>query len=291
MTIPKANENRIVHNHEEIEIFGLKFSLSFLRCFGAEFSILHISFTPIALPRQSDCFDQNLAKYCAATLKTVRFVQKPSFKIENFSNTFGNVRDVFIGDLDLSENLALIAHLFPNLRQLVLYDFTMDAGCAVPFPHLHDLGVSNWKNIRKTNLLDLLHANPQLTECQLNVVNEHESLTLATISELIAPHSSLTKFWIIPNNSLIVSTLELWHFANRHLLLVDLDLARYVIEVDDVIAFLGQMQSLKRFRFKLIDRAQYRLLRHAVRPEWQYKRHFDRRDPTAVLNNVVLLSR
>ena len=102
-------QNQITVNQYFISVCGLKFCLPFLRCFGA--TLTHLGVTSI----NNDYVDQYINKYCANTLKKIRFTEKTSLSAENFPLPFPKVKDVRIIRSDLGKHLPLISQFFPNL--------------------------------------------------------------------------------------------------------------------------------------------------------------------------------
>lgn len=280
-------------NDKDINVAGLKYCLPFLRCFGAKCTILSITTSHDAYQSQhNDYVDQYITKYCADTLKSIRFVEKPSFKKRNFPRPFKSVTDVYIGHMNLRYDLPLIGNLFPNAHHLVMYSLSIDKdSTAVSFPHLEDLAMNDCKNFTMTGLLNLLHANRQLKKFQLQVSNQHEPMTMSVLSNMIAENPSITKFWISSRYEIPVTTNELSQFANERSAMIDLDLPRYVISVEDAVQFIRQLHSLKRFSFKLRGRTEYDRLVEQLGNEWKYRHIYHIDHPSYPLNNVVILTR
>lgn len=278
--------------HREIRVVGLSYCLPFLRCFGANCSHLTVSGLRSTPPIHNDRLDQYINRYCADTLTSIRYVEKPSFKLENSPKPFKCVQDVYIGHLDLGQSLPVIAELFPNLNHLVMYFISIDENfTAVPFPQLKDLAINEYKNLTINGLTKLLHANRQLEAFQLQVFNTNGRMTLTQLSNMIAENPDITKFWVSSRHQVIVNTNELWRFANERPAMASLDLSRFIIEVDDAILYVRQMQSLKMFVFKLKENNEYDRLVNQLSNEWKHRIIFVEDNPNYSLNNVVTLNR
>lgn len=275
-----------------IDISGLKLCLPFVRCFGAEFSELTIH-TGNSVPiSRNNYLDQYINNYCADTLTSIRFFEKPSFQVENFPKPFNHVKDVFIGHSVLGQQLPIVRDLFPNVHQLVLFDISIDEHfTAISFPHLVDLAMNDYQNFTINGLLNLLHANRQLKCFQLQLSELHQPLTMSALSNMIAENPLITKLMISTNHFVNVKTIELWQFANERPTMIDLNLMRYVIPVSRAIIFIRQMQALQKFSFKLRNRREYEPLVDQLDNGWQHNLIFNETNLAYPLNNVVNLKR
>lgn len=257
-----------IETASEIRVFGLKFHLPFLRIFGAGFSTLSIGSGRGVSLEHENYVDQYVNQYCVNTLTSIRFTQKSSFFIDNFANPFTNVKEVYIGHLQLGQHLPLIRNAFPNVNDLFMYDVSIDEQfMAVSFPKLEELSINGYKNFTMRGMLALLHANLQL-KCFWLYANE--PLLLNEILDMIAENPSITSLRFESGSDCLVDTIDLWRLSIERPSIVSLDLKQHLMDVPDVIMFIRQQQSLQRICFKTFDQTDYDRLKDALGDEWQF---------------------
>ena len=280
ITLTDAPLNRITYSRDdsEIRVCGLKYCLPFLRIFGGKCLSLSISSSLYGH------LEQYITKYCANTLASIDFNSEHALKIHNFTKPFKNVQDVYIGFSDLGQSLSLVRNLFPNVYQMEWYGISFDENfSAVSFPELKDLAINGYQNFTMNGLSNLLHANRQLNSLRVLFPVRFESITLRTITNMIAENPLITNVWISSRPEINVSTNELWQFANERPSMIELNLPRYTIEVDDVVLFIRQMHSLKQFWFKLKDHNECDRLVNQLNNEWKHTIYVDETQPLVML--------
>lgn len=283
----------ITIHHDAIDVSSLKFCLPFLRVFGAEFSTLSIKAYHLSRVHHS-YLDQYINKYCAKTLASIRFVEKSSFSIDNFPTPFTSVKDVYIGHSNLGQQLPLIAQLFPNVNHLFMYGVSIAENfTAVSFPQLENLVMNDYENFTMDGVLHPLHANRQLKCFQLSLKTRfHELIDLNVILDMIAENPSISKLCILNGDNIFVDPVDLLRFANERPSMIDVDLKRCFMIVDDVIMFIRQQPILKRICFKVHDHTDYDHLKDELGDEWRFHHtFFDNNNPSYPFNHVVTMTR
>lgn len=288
-----SNYERIELVRNDISVSGLKYCLPFLRCFGAKCSSVTISTNRSAPSAHHDHLDQYITKYCSSTLKSIRFIQKQSFKSENFSKPFPNVRNVYIGHMDLGQSLPLIGNIFPNAHMMVLYGVSIDEEyTTVAMSQLVDLAINDYRNYSINGVLNLLHANPQLQAIRMQAFSKlYRLMTLTTIKNMLAENAAIAKVSLSSRFDVPVTAFELRRFAVERSNMVELDVGRYVIDVDDALVFISSMASLKKFVFKVKNEMAYESLVDQLDHEWKCHRTFLAHEPKYSFNNSVCLTR
>lgn len=114
------------HFPQVIYVYGLKFCLPFLRCFGkrilsmtVEYGWAYVYEKPITKAKQEEngYLDRYVNKYCADTLTRITINEKRAFLNKNFPKPFKNVTSVVVYRFEC-KNLPKFVKWFPNMRSL-----------------------------------------------------------------------------------------------------------------------------------------------------------------------------
>lgn len=218
-------------NHGAIRINGLERCLPFLRCFGGEISSLEIDYSGI-VGSQKHHLDRYINQYCADTLTTFSCRNGHAFASESFLKPFKCVDNVSLSSFNLGDNLKNFVHWFPNVQHLRMITMTIDENAiAVPFPNLKHLYVYINKKTRtdfsNNNIVNLLHANPQLDTLELyfsefrlsellNIINENQSISSVVLDGEITERNEV----------------ELNQFRSKHPSIVKLELRNSIYDLD-----------------------------------------------------------
>lgn len=214
-----------------LRVGGLEFCFPFLRCFGAEISSLEIDYSNV-LDTQKHHLDRYINLYCADTLTSFSCMNGHAFSNGNFSKPFKCVDTITVQWSDLGAQLKDFVNWFPNLQHLRMISIRIDENAiAVPFPHLKHLYISIDDNTRTDfsieNIVNLLHANPQLQTLEmyfrqfrlnqlLNVMSNSRSITNVVLDGEITERSEI----------------ELERFRSEHPSILKLELRNSIYELD-----------------------------------------------------------
>lgn len=259
----------------EIYMFGTKFCLSFLRCFGSNVSDLGVNYSGM---HERDCshLDQYINQYCAHTLNSISicFFEYSTKKL--FETPFKNVEKVRIEDSKLGKELPNFVKWFPNLRHLHLRGCSMDNNfCSETFPHLEYLSIPiAEKGFLERGLESFLHANRQLQRLSLSF-DCYYQLKISKLLNMISGHTLISKLKIITNRNLNVSASEFLQLASKHPAMVELNLRNCLLRADDAIALIGQLPFLKSFKFRVDGRSEYDHLLKQLDGKWKHDTDLD----------------
>lgn len=89
----------------EVYIFGFRFTLQYLRCFGCEINALEISYNQ-SVSKRYGYVHQYINEFCSGSLTQISFVDMPDIAIDRFEKVFNNVREVNIQRGYLGHQLA-----------------------------------------------------------------------------------------------------------------------------------------------------------------------------------------
>lgn len=232
---------------KRIKVRGLKACLQYLRCFGPSVSKLLIRYDDW---NTEQCIHIHwyINNYCAESLKTILFMDKPiSVTINRFVKPFVNIQRVEVYNGDLGNQLASFPQWFPNLKDLRLFNVHMDnSGIAMPFDRLKrlhvDMAFGNLNNISQLltlcrQLRSLIYSmssrcGPNMTQVLNMIKNNHDIRTLIV--------SNFT--WIG------VDPLEMHRLFDEHSALRELDLSCYKFTAVSAITMIHQLGSLRKIR-------------------------------------------
>lgn len=172
----------------------------------------------------------------------------------------------------LEKHLANFVRWFSNLRLLQMRGMVIDP---VSFPHVEHLNIEVCNNddaqrevFTFKNLVSLLHANRKLRKLTilasvvptlgevLNAINENKSISYLHVFTRFRDGSS-------------VNMIDLKRLVNEHPLIEVLHFGKYRFTVDAVVMLTQQLNSLKQFIFRVIDRTEYDRLFNELNGKWQ----------------------
>lgn len=98
-----------------------------------------------------------------------------------------------------------------------------------------------------------MHANQQLQSFEFK---SSACMALNELSNMIIENRSISKLVVnsASDRSISVKTAELMRFASEHPNLIELEFMQYQLSANDVIVFLRQLNSLRKFAFFVRDR-------------------------------------
>lgn len=218
-------------NHSVIRVNGLELCLPFLRCFGGEISRLEIDYSGIFGSRKQH-LDRYINQYCADTLTRFSCRNGETFASDSFLKPFKCVEKVVLSHFNLGGHLKDFVHWFPNVQHLRMVLMTIDENAiAVPFPNLKHLCIYINKNtssdFSNKNIVNLLHANPQLDSLELyfsefrlsellTIINENQLISSVVLDGEITEHNEV----------------ELSQFRSQHSSIVKIELRNSIYDLD-----------------------------------------------------------
>lgn len=255
---------RIIKYDDQLDFYGLKMCLPFLRCFGA--TILNLS---VSYSGENVHLDNYINRYCADNLKKISFVDKISSK--NFSKPFKNVEKIkffsVMTKCELKNQLLSIVHLFPNMRELEMDSVSIGvAAISVSFPHLKHLRLFVDENSKN----DFLQANPQLQSISLFCDVE---MSMDKLLDLISENPSISKLKIC-GDFVAVTTADVNRLINEHPSIEFLICPSPLFTANHVITLIQQLNTLKNFEMCFWDESQSDLLLNELdqmAEEWKYE--------------------
>lgn len=260
----------VVDRGARIAVRGLKMCLQYLRCLGPSISDLCIGYGDLDSQR-CEYIHQYVNKYCAENLEKLFFVNKPSGRIQCFVGPFINVRNVTVSFGNLGDQLPLFPQWFPNVQRLMLNSVRMDK-CIVkmPFNDLHYLKIDNInKGFLRKYASHLVCASRQLSTLEIHT-SDYPEMSIVTLLNMIKDNQSIRKLIVqMGRYSEIVNPLEMQQFVNEHPTVRKLDFQNYNFTADIVIGLIRQLNSLKKFRFQIINAAEYDRFVSELAGQWQ----------------------
>lgn len=260
---------------EYVCVDSLKFSLAFLRCFGAKIPGI-ILFCRRAFEHASDLWiDRYMNEYCADTLTAIHLAESSTFPIENFAKPFTKMVSVAFFGLNFALDFRHLVNWFPMLQRLNIGACTMDySSIGEHFAHLERLCIpianSGWDNV-----VNLLQLNPQLKHLEIDM-DEDVNRTASDLLEMMAGNPAISKLTVKNSGDLYVdvSADEAQRLANEHSSLAELVLAKYVFNINDILVLIGQLQSLKKFQFRFNKSGDFDELKKKLSQDWQADLHY-----------------
>lgn len=266
-----------IHVHRnEINLSGLRVCLPFLRCFGEKITDLAVNY------RNSDGkitgqVDRYINQYCG-NLISISQVNR-AFPITNLQKPFKNVEKIDITSSCLGKYLPKFTYLFPNLGHLEMYYVSFYAFQNVCFPNLKHLTLivensNRWQYFTYENTAKFLNVHRKLDVLNLMLFGE---MALSTLLRLISGNRCITKLSVVSglgysDKFVNVNVDEMDRFAAKHPLLVELDVVSFRFTADNAVRFIGQMTSLKLFKFQVENSFERDCLFEQLDDEWKY--HF-----------------
>lgn len=204
--------------------------------------------------------------------------------MENFLIPFKNVHKVEISRIYLNNGLSSIGDMFPNLCSLSInsinYGNQNDLSAALHLPYLEHLNIS--LNHPDNRIEHLLNANHQLRSLEISI---SDSCELNKLLDMIYGMASISKFVMklqYPKISNVIVN-ELLRLANEHPFLTEEQFERYLVTANDVIIFIGQLNTLEKFRFQVKDRSHYDRLMGQLGSDGEWKIEYQ--------PDIIILSR
>lgn len=242
---------------KRLQITGLKMWLQYIRCFSLLISNLQIHYYFTSRPLWCMYVHHHISSYFVDSLKEIEFFYANMTKVsfDQFVKPFTNVHSISLELCYLGQHLLQFAKWFPNLKHLKLENVRLTDGFdRVRFPHLEELFFrrcieDQYKALpNASNLLDL---NRQIRSLHVHLTE----LSMNTLLDMIQDHSSITKLTVSRKfGGTGVNSFEIERIANEHSSLVELDLKDCLLfTADDVIALIGQLESLKTLSFRIQD--------------------------------------
>lgn len=264
------------YKNETNFIIGMKFCLPLLRCFGENILFLGVQNSDrIAC---NDYMHQYINQYCADTLNNILFFGKAESSNESFPKPFKNVQLVCSHHSGIMKQLPNFVNLFPNLRRLQIGGCSIrdNISTAVLLPLLEHLGIDFTCDLAEKSVTDLLHANKQLQSIKFSFGN-YSKLTMSKLLDMISGNKLISELMVTKRNNTVidVNASELLRLASEHLTLIKLDLQPCLLEVDDAIAFIGILNSLKLFKFQVENHSEYDRLLSKLDSEWKHELSID----------------
>lgn len=127
----------------KLHIDQLQSALQFLRCFGAEITVLEFDGAHYTKKKHYEYVNQYINKYCSANLVSITFESVPKIAKEHFPKPFVNVQNVTVKKGSVGRYLPSFAEWFPNMHRLELIQVNMFQNrlTDLHFPHLEHLAV------------------------------------------------------------------------------------------------------------------------------------------------------
>lgn len=266
----------IYDNGYLIEVFGLKYGLPLLRCFGLKIYGLNILYHCNSEP--NDYVDRYVNQYCADTVKFIAFKRKPKFSPETHQKPFKCVERVVLQNVDVGKHLPSFVNWFPKLRQLEMQNISIDENFIdIPFPHLEYLTATVGNGVRsnftKKNILGLLHANRQLIGLDV-YMHDNGRMVMSELFSMISENPMISTFSTMLNSGNMVakvSVIEMMRFAVEHPTLREMDLFQYQFTAKDAITFIRQIKSLEQLQFQVTDESEFERFANQLDSEWEHE--------------------
>lgn len=211
-------------------------------------------------------------QYCADTLTDIVIEGRRAPNNENFRKPFENVGVVSINHIP-TLNLKNVVNWFPNLRYLnTTHKQIGETAIDCCFPLLEHLTINISYSRTHENVTKFLQANPQLQSLYLST-DSSTKITLNELLNMISENKSISKLKI-DGRSVDTNMIELKRLINEHPMIIVLALQNCQLSADDVVVFLGQLNSLKEFQFHVKDLSECARLLDQLGNEWAYYADF-----------------
>lgn len=273
---PARNYQSICEYQGNITIHGLKHTLPFLRCFGAEITNLRFQDRPTTSKKETHLY-RYIQQYCADTVTTLHFkmglMEDVMFPVELFSTSkpFRSVANIDITGGHLGRVVLNFPKWFPNLRHLTILRIKSIDGSATAAscPHLEHLSVSfgsSAKQLTSRSITKLLHANPQLKSFEIISGNKKD---FGPLTKMLDKNTSLAKLQI--EGSLKgVNAVVLNRLTKMHPSLKELILSGVATFVDDAVTFSHELKSLHSLTISLGGPTECAHLVSQLDSQWQH---------------------
>lgn len=251
---------------------SLKLSLAFLRCFGEKIPELILFCRRAFASANSEYIDRYMNQYCADTLTRICISGRSTFSNETFTKPFIKIQSVEFFGSNFQYSLQNFVNWFPNVKKLKIHASLMNHLMTnVHFLHLEHLSIpienSSWNDIS-----GLLHLHPQLNSLQMDM-HENVDKTMDDLLDIISDNTLISKLILNVGSDtpVNVNAHEMQRLISEHRLIVELVLLRYLFSIEDVIFLIGQLNSLKKFHFRINGRSDYDyLVRRLDQQQWHH---------------------
>lgn len=263
---PYRSSNVIEVYEDEINV-SRKACLPLLRCFGAKIKDLVIEYAHSPVRQQSNKPEEYINRYCADSLTSISFCRDLNFTNEIIKKPFKNVVDLCCVIVNLENKQANLVNWFPNMRSLYLMHVSTPID--VTFPHLEHFSIRADADFPIEYIANFLRVNQQLQSFDIQT-SQH--IPLPKLLDVISENPLITKLCVSPYivNPVNVEKAKLMEFAAKRQMMVELHFGTFELVADDVIVFLGQMNSLKKFSCFLKNRSECDRLINQLDNEWQH---------------------
>lgn len=260
---------------EDVNVFGLKASLQYLRCLGSTISELSIWYDN-AWNKSIDYnhIHRYISEYCTDNLVHMEFNSKPSgVPITHFQNSFVNVRTVEVYGSNFGNQLSLFSQWFPNVRKLVLLGVRV--GCcstvAPLFMHLHELHIEINNGKRGFPIMTATHLLKLCPELHSLVIRARTDkvITLNSLSNIIKDNPNICKLKVnLESQTMHVIRSDIQRLLSEHPTLIELQLIGYKFSVDAAFTVMRKLTSLKLFQFQVNSRLDYACVVSQLDNQW-----------------------
>lgn len=300
--IPTLRKILDVHhnNCNTLIMYSLKTVLQALRCFGHIISLLNIS--PLTKIDASFAFVMEyVGEYCANQLKELKFCVPTENALHLLKKPLLKVQKLDIEQMN-GVSINLINQLFPNLISLSIsygHHLIQNGKCtAVDFENIEKY-FSNQMEIvvgppgryststysKHENIFDAVklkrtkHGNDismdmlpplrQLEEFSVEISFKNED----DVYDLFGRYPSIQKLKLTPhfycNHNFVESDLNVEKIANAFPWLTKIDLGVFKFTPDAVVNWIGQFNSMRKFKFYVEKQSEYIHLQNCLSNEWQ----------------------
>lgn len=256
---------------EYICVDSLKLSLAFLRCFGAHIPEIILFCRRAFAGTDDEWISRYLNEHCANTLQTIHVTESSTFANETFTRPFANLASADFFGRNFAHGFCNLVKWFPALQHLRLSCLIDYSAIAEKLPHLEHLTIpvadAGWDKVA-----ELLRLNPQLNSLEMDLAKDVKK-SATDLLGLINENTAISKLTVNADGDsyVTVSTEEVERFVSEHAGMVELILRKHVFATDDVIALIGRLNQLKKFKFRVNERSGYDALVNRLGDEWEHR--------------------
>lgn len=256
---------------EYICVDSLKLSLAFLRLFGPHIPEIILFCRRAFAGTDDEWISRYMDEHCANTLQTIHVTESSTFTNETLTRPFTKLTSADFFGRDFALDFLNLNKWFPALQRLKINTCSMHySAIAEHLPHLEHLTIPV-TNFGWDKVADLLRLNLQLNSLEMDLKADVDKLASDQLDMLIG-NPAISKLTVNSSGDsyVTVNTEEMERFANEHAVAVDLVLAKYVFDTNDVITLIGQMKQLKKFQFRVNERTGYDALVSRLGEGWAH---------------------
>lgn len=268
----------IEHDHDDVDIIGMKLCLPFLRVFGAKLKYIQVIMYTGTVACNS-YIDQYLNRYCADNVVDLEYELKNYFVAESMVKPFRNLHTLIFQHSSLKQ-MPNFVDWFPQVTHFEIDDCSTgrDDFIAATLPKLEHLQLAIDCGMSEKNVINILRANKHLRCLDMYIGNTIE-MTMTQLLNMINTNKSLTtvKLLSYEGGATAVNRSELLRFVKEHRDVVELDLSPYVLSPHDAITFIDALDSLKSIQFLTENRDEFGHLLNRSQTKWKHSNyaHFD----------------